>query len=254
MKSLERRLEKIENLKQRYKETIDVEIRKRFVRFLDETEPKNTKSDLQWYVPHLLVLNPNKPDKVRRVYNAASKFGGVSLNDNLMAGPDLLQSLIGIIFKFKEKQIALTADVEAILLQVKVPPADCKVLRFLWRENNTESISAYEYGRDICGAKSSPTCGNYALQQVGRDCGGDNGMVASLINRNFYMDDFVKSVASEEEAVEVYKSLRKFLADGGFQLAKWICNSEKVMEEILPEDRSGAPAKHSKLNPWHHQP
>ena len=51
-----------------------------------------------------------------------------------MAGPDLLQSLIGIIFRFMEKQSDLTTDVEAMFLQVKVPPADCKVLRFLWRE------------------------------------------------------------------------------------------------------------------------
>ena len=231
-------MEKDANLKQRYKETIDVDVQKGFVRILDEAELENTKSDLQWYVPHLPVLNPNKPDKVRRVCNAASKFGGVSLNDNLMAGPDLLQSLIGIIFRFREKQIALTADVEAMFLQVKAPPADCKVLRFLWRENNTDPISVYEYGRHIFGAKSSPTCVNYALQQVGRDGRDDNGMVANLINRNFYMDDFVKSINSEEEAVDVYKSLRKSLADRGFQLTKWICNSEKVMREISPEDRS----------------
>ena len=65
----------------------------------------------------------------------------------------------------------------------------------------------------------------------------ENRMVTKLINRNFSMDDFVKSVASEEEAVEVYNCLRKSLADGGFQLTKWICKSEKVMEEITPEDR-----------------
>ena len=121
LKSLERRLEKDENLKQRYKETIDVDVQKGFVRILDEAEIENTKTDLQWYVPHLPVLNPNKPDKVRRVCNAASKFGGVSLTDILMAGPDLLQSLIGIIFRFREKEIALTADVEAMFLQVRVP-------------------------------------------------------------------------------------------------------------------------------------
>ena len=249
LKSLERRLEKDANLKQRYKETIDVDVQKGFVRILDEAELENTKSDLQWYVPHLPVLNPNKPDKVRRVCNAASKFGGVSLNDNLMAGPDLLQSLIAIIFRFREKEIALTADVEAMFLQVKVPPTDCKVLRFLWRENHTEPISVYEYGRHIFGAKSSPTCVNYALQQVGRDSRDGNGMVANLINRNFYMDDFVKSVASEEEAAEVYKCLRKSLADGGFQLTKWICNSEKVMEEISPEDRSVALSKTFEAEP-----
>ena len=100
-KSLKRRLEMDANLKQRYKETIDVDVLKGFVRILDEEQLENTKSDIQWYVPHLPLLNPNKSDKVRRVCNAASKFGGVSLNNNLMAGPDLLQSLKGIIFRFE---------------------------------------------------------------------------------------------------------------------------------------------------------
>ena len=41
-----------------------------------------------------------------------------------MEGPDLLQSLIGIIFRFRKKQSVLTADVEVMFLQEKVPPAD----------------------------------------------------------------------------------------------------------------------------------
>ena len=63
------------------------------------------------------------------------------------------------------------------------------------------------------------------------------------------MDDFVKSVASEEEAVEVYKCLRKSLVDRGFQLTKWICNSEKVMEEISSEDRSVSLSKTFEAEP-----
>ena len=59
------------------------------------------------------------------------------------------------------------------------------------------------------------------------------------------MGDFVKSVASEEEAVEMHKCL----ADGGFQLTKWISNSEKVMEEIPLEDRSGALSKTFEAEP-----
>ena len=92
------------------------------MRVLDEVELENTETDLQWYVPHHPVLKMCKLDNVRRIYNSASKFGGVSLNDNLMAGPDLLQLLIGIFFRFREKQIALTAEFEAMFLQVKVPP------------------------------------------------------------------------------------------------------------------------------------
>ena len=49
--------------------------------------------------------------------------------------------------------------------------------------------------------------------------------------------------------MEVHKCVRKSLADGGFQLTKWICNSENVMEEILPEDRSGALSKTFEAKP-----
>ena len=75
------------------------------------------------------------------------------MNDNLLTGPDLLQNLIGIIFRFREQKIAITADVEAMFLQVKVPPQDSKVLRFLWRDNPSEPVKVSEYGRHIWSEK-----------------------------------------------------------------------------------------------------
>ena len=120
--SLERRLEKDESLKQRYEETVNVDVQNGYVRNLEEGELDATEDERQWYVPHHPVINPHKPEKVRRVCNAAAKYKVESLNDKLLTGLDLLQSLVGIIFKFREHQIALTADIEAMFLQVKVPP------------------------------------------------------------------------------------------------------------------------------------
>ena len=128
--SLERRLQKDECLKQRYKETIIVDLQNGYVRKLDENELEETRDERQWYVPHHPNKNPHKPEKVRRECNAASKYKGESLNDKLLTGPVLLQNLVGIIFRFREHQIALTADIEAMFLQVKVPPQECRVLRF----------------------------------------------------------------------------------------------------------------------------
>ena len=91
-----------------------MDVKKGVVRILNEIELENINTGPQWYVPHLLVLNPSKPDKVRQVCNAASKLGGVSLKDNLMSGVFLLQSLKGIIFRFREKQIALAAVSQCI--------------------------------------------------------------------------------------------------------------------------------------------
>ena len=163
LKSLERRLQKDETLRKRYQETIDTDLNAGYVRKFDETEINENRNRLQWYLPHHPVINPHKPGKVRRVCNVAAKYQGVTLNDKLLSGPDLLQSLIGIIFRSREQQIALSADVEAMFLQVAVPNDDSLCLRFLWREDPERRIEVYEYTRHVFRAKSSPTCANYAL-------------------------------------------------------------------------------------------
>ena len=160
LKSLEWRLQKDETLKKRYQETIDRDVNAGYVRKIDKTELNETKNKLQWYLPHHPVINPHKPEKVRRVCNAAAKYQGVALNDKLLPGPDLLQSLIGIIFRFREHQIALPADIKALFLQVAVPNDDSRCLRFLWREDPERRIEVYEYTRNVFGAKSSPICAN----------------------------------------------------------------------------------------------
>ena len=249
MKSLEYRLEKKPELKKLYQDSIKVDVEKGFVRILKQEELEATKLERQWYVPHHPVENPNKPGKVRAVGNAASKFRGISFNDSLLTGPDLIQNLIGIIFRFREQKIAITADIEAMFLQVKVPPEDCKVLRFLWRDNPNEPIKVYEYGRHIFGANSSPTCANYALQQVAKDNAHEFPQITKLIMRNFYMDDFVKSVPSAEQAIEVYKLLRAMLAKGGFHLTEWISNCEQTMLSIDQADKSPSSSKTFEAEP-----
>ena len=61
-----------------------------YVRKVHFSEVKTTHCLLQWYLPHHSVLNPNKPFKIRRVCNAATRFAGNSLNEVLVPYPDLL--------------------------------------------------------------------------------------------------------------------------------------------------------------------
>ena len=244
MKSLEYRLEKKPELKKLYQDSIKVDVEKGFVRTLKQEELESTKLERQWHVPHTPVENPNKPGKLRRVC-----LRGISLNDNLSTVPDLLQNLIGITFRFREQKIAITAHIEAMFLQVKVPPEDCKVLRFLWRDSPNEPVNVYEYGRHIIGAKRSPTCANYALQQVARDNAQESPQITKLIMRNFYMDDFVKSVSSAEQAIEIYNMSRAMLARGGFHLTKWNSNCEQTMKSIDQADKSLSSSKTFEAEP-----
>ena len=135
--SLERIFRKDPNLKSLYQQPIDTDVEKGSAKTLNESEVKCIFGK-EW--PHHPVLNPNKPGKVRRVCNAASKFKEVFLNDQLLAGPDLRHGLIGTIFRFREEPIALTADFESMFLQVQVPEQDRNCLRFLWRPRTNEPV------------------------------------------------------------------------------------------------------------------
>ena len=73
------------------------------------------------------MLNPHKPRKVRRVSDATAKYQGSSLNDHLLPGPDLLNSLGGILMRFRQELIALSADIEGMFKQVAIPEEDQSV-------------------------------------------------------------------------------------------------------------------------------
>ena len=53
-----------------------------------------------WYVPHHGVYHPHKPGKSRVVFDCSAKFVGLSLNSMLYKGPDLINSLVGVLTRF----------------------------------------------------------------------------------------------------------------------------------------------------------
>ena len=87
------------------------------------------------------------------------------------------------------------------------------------------------------GEKSSPTCANYGFQQGGRDHKVEFPSAASTIDRNFYMDDLVKSVDSPQAAITCNQVLVETLKRSGFTLKKWASNCPEVLEIIPVEDR-----------------
>ena len=119
-----------------------------------------------WYVPHHAVYHPRKPDKIRVVFDCSAKFQGVSLNSELLQGPDLANSLVGVLTRFRQKPVAFTDDVELMFYQVKVPPEQRDYIRFVWWPNGDLNAPLADYCMTVhlFGAVSSPSCCNYALK------------------------------------------------------------------------------------------
>ena len=117
--ALQKRLERDNQLKQRYMTTIFDDMDKGYIAAVTNQDAKNI-----WCLPHHPVINKQKPDKIRRVTNAASKYRGVSLNDALLMGPDLLCNLHGLLLRFRQYEVAVTADIVAMFMQVGIREAD----------------------------------------------------------------------------------------------------------------------------------
>ena len=227
LKQLNKKLSTKPDLQSKYEETLQKDLQNGYVVKVDPATDKETACS---YLPHHPVSNENKPGKIRRVINASSVFQGQSLNSNFLKGPDLLSNLVGVILRFREQQVAVSADIE----QIKVAPSDRAFLWFLWNHNG--KIEEYEYTRHMFGATSSPCIASYALRRSARDNQDKFPQVLHIIERNVYMDDLYISTADVESAVNVMNSTKDFLSLGGFNLTKWNSNSYEFLKNVANEN------------------
>ena len=93
---------------------------------------KTLHNKREWYVSHLFVIYPKKPDKVPRAFNGAAKFHGIPLNQPRLVGSDLLQNPIFVLLPFRQQKYAVYADKESKFLQVGFLDQDRPSFRFFF--------------------------------------------------------------------------------------------------------------------------
>ena len=194
-----------------------------------------------WYLPHHGVYHPNKPSKIRVVFDCSCDYKGTSLNEELLQGPNLTNSLVGVLTRFRLEPVAVMADIEAMFYQVNVPENQRSFLRFLWwpNGNTDECLAEYEMCVHIFGAISSPACANFALHKTAEENKEKFGYEAfKCVKEDFYVDDFLTSKGSVESVVDLISKIKMMCASGGFKLTKFVSNERAVIQSIPDEDRS----------------
>ena len=121
-------------------------------------------------MPHHGVRHPTKK-KMRVVFDCAATYKQQSLNKCLIPGPDLTNSLVGVLIRFRMELVPYMADIESMFYQVKVPNEQQRYLRFLWWPNGdtTSEITEYRMTVHVFGAVSSPGSSIYALKRTAED-------------------------------------------------------------------------------------
>ena len=60
-----------------------------------------------WYIPHHGIYHPEKPGKLRVVFDCSAKYKGICLNDILLQGPDTTNNLVGLLLRFCRESTAV---------------------------------------------------------------------------------------------------------------------------------------------------
>ena len=191
-----------------------------------------------WYIPHHSVTNPNKPGKIRIVFDCAASCQGTSLNKEVYQGPDLTNKLVGVLLRFREQPVGIMADIEAMFHQVRVTPAHRDVMRFLWRDDQG-SVRTYRLCVHLFGGVWSPSAANYALQRTSTEFGADfPPSVALTVLEYFYVDDMCAGAENTQQGIELYENIREMLGRRGFNLIKFVSNDRALLNHIPVEHRA----------------
>ena len=203
-----------------------------------------------WYLPHFGVTNPNKPGKLRLVFDAAAKTSGISLNDQLDSGPDFLQSLPGVLLRFRQHFVAFKADIRDMYLRVGMNANDRGAQRFLWRgADRNRYPDTYEMTCLVFGANSSPASALFVKDQNAKSFAFTKPIASQSITRNFYMDDYLASCSTVGEASEIIRDVIDINRKANFEMHAWASNDNRVLkflkntsdstDQAMPCDRGG---------------
>ena len=229
--SLRRRFLRDPGLKASYTQVIEDYIRQGHA----EPAPFAGVPGRTWYLPHHAVTHPQKPGKVRVVYDCAAKSHGVSLNDHLLQGPDFVNDLVGVLIRFRQEPVAVCGDIKQMFHQVMVSPEDRDALRFLWWPggDTSKAPQVYRMCVHVFGATSSPSCCTFALRESADSQRGQyDDDVINTVLRNFCVDYCLRSVPTVQDACRLVPELTRLLARRGLCLEKFMLSNAPVLASI----------------------
>lgn len=205
-----------------------------------EPAPTTSEGQTEWYLPHHGIYHPRKPNKLRVVFDCSAKFYGVSLNDTLLTGPDLINPLVGVLCRFRKEAVAIICDIERMFYQFSVTPESRNYLKFLWWKGGDLEKEPQEYRMAVhlFGAASSPGCANFGLKHLARQHKANYPLASTFVEKNFYVDDGLVSVPSVDEAKKLITESQELCKRGGLRLHKFNSNEEAALSCLDSSERA----------------
>ena len=179
-----------------------------------------------------------KSQNSRVVFDSSAEYQGKSFNRELLIGPDLMNSLAGVLICFQREDVAAMCDVEQKFHPFHVSPQHRDFLRFLWFKENdlSKPVTEFRITVHLFGNGPSPAVATYGQRRTVNDGQEHDPGVKEFVQRNFYVEDGLVSKLTVEEVVTLVRNTQAALASANLRLHKVVSNSVSVMEAFPTED------------------
>ncbi|XP_055714979.1 uncharacterized protein LOC129809188 [Phlebotomus papatasi] len=231
--SVERRMEKDEILNEEYHKFM-----KEYIELGHMSEANDNKG--QYYLPHHAVFKPSSTTtKTRVVFDASCKTStGVSLNDVLHTGSKLQSDLTHIVMRWRKHEFVIMGDIEKMFRQILVREEDRNFQRILWREDKNMPVKEYTLNTVTYGTGPATYLSVRCLQELANQEELNFPKASKTLREDFYVDDLMTGAKTINEARQLQKDLINLLAKGGFNLRKWVSNTEELTAHLQPDQRA----------------
>ena len=235
LKSTERRLMKRPEYAEMYHEQICDMIKRGVARKLTDDEIAEYIGPV-FYISHHEVLKPESlSTPCRIVFNSSASFKGHVLNDYWAKGPDLLNNMLGVLLRFRERSVAVTGDIRKMYHSVHVSEIDQHTHRFLWRDLDTsKEPETYVMTSVSFGDKPAGNIATVALRKTAEKGADEFPEAAKMIVENTYVDDVLDSHDSIGAAKKITEDANKLLQPGGFEIKEWRFSGCSTDNAIAP--------------------
>ncbi|UYV67841.1 hypothetical protein LAZ67_5002202, partial [Cordylochernes scorpioides] len=187
-----------------------------------------------YYLPHRPVYKmESKTTPIRPVFDASCLgHNGLSLNQCLEKGPNLLERIPEIMIRFRENKFEVTADIRKAFQMVAIEESERNYLRFLWWEKESDrELIAYRHKRLVFGLNCSPFVLNAVIEYHLQSIRGPLVQWAKNLAQSFYMDNCITSLETKQEVQEFQKAAIEIMDRAKMDLREWEYSLEENPEK-----------------------
>ena len=220
----ENRLRRIDvEYARKYQSEMEDMVRRGIARKLSDREIRDYNGPVH-YIHHHEVLKPESSSTpLRIVFNSSASYMGQKLNEFWAKGPNILNNLLGVLFRFRQEKIAIAGDISKMYHTIKISILDQHTHRFLWRDlDSSRPPDHYVLNSVTFGDRPIGVIATLALRQTVHKFGSEFPEVKDMIMDNTYVDDILHSTDSVDRAFNLIRDTEEILSLGSFHVKYWV--------------------------------